>query len=73
LDDWYGAKEKNYEIFAAQYPVSKEELDDQTTKIDAMAKWCDETEISFTPTIFINGYQLPDTYWADDLKYFLEE
>jgi len=73
LDDWYGAKEKNYEVFAGQYPVSEKELDAQTTKIDAMKKWCDDVEISFTPTIFINEHQLPDAYSVSDLKYFLEE
>jgi len=76
LDSWYdGVKteEKNYEVFAEQYPISKEELEAQTSKIDAMKKWCDDTEIAFTPTIFINGNQLPDAYWIEDLRYFLEE
>jgi len=73
LDDWYGAKEQNYEVFAAQYPISKEELDKQASKIEAMKEWCDEVEIAYTPTIFVNGHQLPDAYWVEDLKYFLEE
>jgi len=76
LDDWYSSVrtvQKNYEVFAAQYPVSKEELDKQASKINGMKKWCDDVEIAYTPTIFINGHQLPDAYWIDDLKYFLEE
>jgi len=70
LDDWYLAKEKNYDQFAAKYPMNGE-LKQQEDKIEAMRKWCDETEISFTPTFFINGYQMPDIYTVEDLKYFL--
>jgi len=73
IDSWYNAKEKNYELFAIQYPVSEEELNKQITKIEAMKEWCEEVEITFTPTVFINGHQLPDAYWVEDLKYFLEE
>jgi len=32
---------------------------------------CDKTEIVFTPTFFINDYQLPEIYNVADLKYFL--
>ena len=42
-------------------------------KIEAMDKWCKAMEISFTPTIFINGHQLPDAYSIEDLQYFLLE
>nr|WP_247680060.1 vitamin K epoxide reductase family protein [Chitinophaga polysaccharea] len=70
LNEWYLAKEKNYDQFAAKYPMNGE-LKQQEDKIDAMHKWCNETEISFTPTFFINGYQMPDIYTVEDLKYFL--
>ena len=45
----------------------------QASKIEAMFKWCDDMEIIATPTIFINGYQLPDAYDIEDLQYFLLE
>lgn len=38
-----------------------------------MEKWCKETDIRFTPTIFINGYELPAAYDIEDLNYFLQE
>jgi uncharacterized membrane protein/thiol-disulfide isomerase/thioredoxin len=72
LDDWYLAEAKDYDKFAAKYPMNGELLK-QVDKIAAMEKWCRATEIAFTPTIFINGYQLPDTYSIEDLKYFLLE
>ena len=72
LDNWYLAESKNYEIFAAKYPMN-DELLKQGNKIEAMEKWCKATDIRFTPTIFINGYQLPDAYSIEDLQYFLLE
>jgi hypothetical protein len=36
-------------------------------------KHCESSEIYFTPTIFFNGFQLPDAYSIGDLKYFPAE
>jgi protein-disulfide isomerase len=70
LDDWYFADKSEYEVFAAKYPMNKE-LKRQNEKLDAMRIWCDKTGINFTPTFFVNGYQLPEIYSVSDLKYFL--
>ena len=72
LDDWYLSDTKNYEVFAAKYPMNGE-LSKQGNKIDSMAIWCKQMDIQATPTIFINGYQLPDAYSIEDLQYFLLE
>ncbi|HEY5464668.1 MAG TPA: cysteine peptidase family C39 domain-containing protein [Hanamia sp.] len=70
LDDWYLAEKKDYAVFASKYPLNGE-LKLQGDKIKAMREWCDKTGISFTPTFFVNGYQLPEIYSVADLKYFL--
>ncbi len=72
LDDWYLAPKKDYNLFAAKYPKNGE-LKKQESKIDEMSKWCTATEIAYTPTIFINGYQLPAAYSLGDINYFLAE
>ena len=72
LDDWYLPEKKDYELFAAKYPMNGELLE-QGNKIEAMDKWCRAMDIQATPTIFINGYQLPDAYSIEDLEYFLLE
>ena len=72
LDDWYLTEKKDYDLFATKYPLNGELLK-QDNKIEAMDKWCKGMDISFTPTIFINGYQLPDAYSIEDLQYFLLE
>ena len=70
LDDWYLADKKDYESFAAKYRMNGE-LSQQGDKISAMHTWCIKSEIAFTPTFFVNGYQLPNIYKVSDLKYFL--
>jgi uncharacterized membrane protein/protein-disulfide isomerase len=70
LDDWYLAESKDYEAFAAKYPMNGQ-LKQQTEKVKAMHEWCNKEEIAATPTFFINGHQLPDMYSVADLKYFL--
>jgi len=73
LDDWYLSETKDYyELFAVKYPMNGELLK-QGKKIEAMDKWCKAIGIKHTPTVFINGYQLPDAYDIEDLQYFLLE
>jgi uncharacterized membrane protein len=70
LDDWYLPDDKDYDAFAAKYPMNGE-LKKQDEKIKAMNQWCNEVKIEFTPTFFVNGYQLPENYNISELKYFL--
>jgi protein-disulfide isomerase len=72
LDNWYLAEKKDYEIFAAKHPMNGE-LQQQGSIIAAMENWSKEMKVEATPTIFINGYQLPDAYNIEDLEYFLLE
>lgn len=70
LDDWYLADKKDYATFAAQYPMNGE-LKLQDAKVEAMSTWCNEAEITHTPTIFVNGYRLPENYNVEELKFIL--
>ena len=72
LDDWYLADKKDYARFATKYPMDADH-GKHADKIEAMFKWCDDMDISFTPTLFVNGYQLPEAYNIADLQYFLLE
>ncbi|TAG12472.1 MAG: hypothetical protein EAZ35_09210 [Sphingobacteriia bacterium] len=70
LDDWYLAKKKDYDLFAAKYSMNGE-LMEQTEKITKMMQWCDKANIQYTPTIFLDGYEIPKTYQIKDVNYFL--
>ncbi|MDF2434344.1 MAG: hypothetical protein JWP44_3975 [Mucilaginibacter sp.] len=67
LGDWYNAKEKNYEAYVKTYPVAVD-FELQKEKLVAMSNWCQLENIQFTPTYFVNGRPLPDTYTIEDLK-----
>lgn len=69
LNDWYKQGSKKYDTWAAQYPVTfNEEMNIVTEKQKA---WCELTEITFTPTILVNGYKLPEPYRLEDIKFLL--
>ncbi|MEE1963463.1 vitamin K epoxide reductase family protein [Allomuricauda taeanensis] len=67
MDSWYLAKDKDYEQFAKAYELNGELLR-QDHKVLAMNEWCKAEKITHTPTIFINGYELPKEYSVDDLR-----
>ncbi|WP_212002629.1 vitamin K epoxide reductase family protein [Chitinophaga sp. HK235] len=69
LDDWYLASKKDYTAFAGKYPMNGE-LKEQKEKMAAMRNWCNVMKIRATPTIFINGSELPDGYRVNELKNF---
>ncbi len=69
LNDWYKQGSKKYETWAAQYPVTFN--DDMNVVTEKQKAWCELTEITFTPTILVNGYKLPDPYRLEDIKYLL--
>lgn len=70
LDDWYLSAKKDYSVFAGKYPLNGE-VEAQSNNVQAMSKWCHDTNIAYTPTIFLNGKRLPDTYTIEELKNIL--
>lgn len=70
LHNWYGQERKDFEKWAAQFPVRQQATGHEKT-LEKHAEWCKKAEIAFTPTIFINGYKLPDPYHLEDLKYMI--
>lgn len=70
LDDWYLMGNTDYERFALKYPINREQKN-QIEKIKAMYRWNISEKIAYTPTFFMNDFQLPEIYNVSDLKYFL--
>ena len=70
LKFWYGSKQKKYELLQERYPL----VLDQKAKVELLQKqneWAWNAQISSTPTIFLNGYRLPEPYEVKDLKFLL--
>lgn len=72
LDTWYHDEKKEYEMFADKYPLNGE-IEKEKANMDNMITWCKENTISYTPTIFFNGHELPSAYDLEDVQYFLQK
>ncbi|MFT4092194.1 MAG: vitamin K epoxide reductase family protein [Niabella sp.] len=72
LDDWYGSPQKDYAAFAAfakKYPVKDNTLSSQDEKIRQMDEWCRINNIKATPTIYLDGYSLPENIILKQIQY----
>src|SRR5690606_30797867 len=64
LNDWFMTM--NYEKFIDKYPIAeKVDVSDWMKRQEA---WVTEANIKVTPTIFINGNELPKSYSVNDLN-----
>jgi len=68
LAHWYTKKE-NFENWSVKYPMANIDNNHNMTKMQK--EWCEMADITFTPTILINGYKLPNLYSPEDLRYLL--
>jgi protein-disulfide isomerase len=67
LYDWY--KYMDLEKFKNIYPL-KTSIDIYK-KLKEQQDWSEKTQIKFTPTIFINGFEMPVQYRAKELIYLV--
>lgn len=64
LQEWF--KHMNYEIFTAAFP-NRNKIN-VTSILLQHEKWSKSSDIRFTPTVFINGRELPTGYSVDDIN-----
>lgn len=69
LNEWYAGDRFDYNKFISKYSFLN--MDKHEKKITDMNAWCKKSHITYTPTIYINGYRLPQQYDVEDLKYCL--
>lgn len=70
LSDWYNNDNKNLEEFIRLHPIREDNSSKNKSNAISMFDFCVKNKISYTPTIFINGYELPEIYNFSDLLYF---
>jgi len=59
----------DFEKFKSKYSILRNfDVNDSLKKHET---WGRETNIKFTPTIFLNGYELPKVYNIEDLKFMI--
>lgn len=72
LSDWYNNEHKDINVFKEKYKLSAKEYSRNKENARLMYEFCKKMEITGTPTIFINGYEMPDIYSINDLQYCLD-
>lgn len=71
LSDWYSSPQKDPNAFLQKYPVSKQYTPESMAEAERMLDFCKKAKIEGTPTIFVNGFELPSNYLVEDLMYCL--
>jgi len=70
LHDW--SKNMNLDKFSDLYSLNGKAEANVDEILNQCELWSDEAKIQFTPTIFINGYELPKRYKVNDLKLLIK-
>lgn len=70
LTDWYKQPEKDFTAWAAQYPIVLG-LTDWIAIAAWQREWCLMANITTTPTLFVDGYQLPQQYQLSELRWLI--
>ena len=69
IGEWFNGGKYDKEIYFKKYgfDINAEEVEKEHALHIA---WKEQANIRATPTVFVNGYELPDVYTIEDLKYF---
>lgn len=69
LHAWYHEKDKQYDKWALKFPVSIPPAISQVSK--KQKEWFNKVKITATPTILVDGHELPEPWRIADLKYLM--
>ncbi|RZJ77469.1 MAG: hypothetical protein EOO47_16725 [Flavobacterium sp.] len=71
ISGWYGDKDKDLDRFINDYPLKFSD-NEASNFLKLQAGWCENVGIVETPTIFLNGYILPNLYDLPELKFLID-
>ena len=70
ITDWFASTDKSLSKFQEKYTVQLS-LVEATKQLKAMNEFCTAEQINATPTIYVNGHEMPANYNVADLQYCL--
>jgi uncharacterized membrane protein/glutaredoxin len=70
VHEWYSIVDKDPGIWISKFSGSSD-AEGAELVLRKQAEWCSAVKIVQTPTIFINGYKLPDPYKLEDIRYLI--
>lgn len=65
---WYSSNQKKQDLLEAAYETDKANMPVVAEQLAAMQAWCNAADITHTPTIYLNGHRLPNTYQIADME-----
>ena len=71
LKDWYNQREKDANLFIEKYKVNINSTEALKVHINLMQSWRIKEKIEYTPSIFVDGFELPKEYGVEDLENIL--
>ena len=66
MHQWYTSTNKNVEEWTKTINIDKEKMAEPQLQVHE--EWCKMAEITATPTIYLNGRQMPLSYTLDDVE-----
>lgn len=71
LRSWF--ENKNLKLWLAIYGSATLDIEKTDSILNLHNSWCKENNITFTPVIFIQGYQYPEMYDRKELIFFIKD
>lgn len=73
ITDWYENGTRDFNTWVKNHPLKNpENMERAAALLEAHALWCAEAKIRKTPTLYINNRELPEGFYASDVRYFLD-
>jgi hypothetical protein len=69
LNDWYAQDAKDYAQWAKRWSANPEQTPFEQAK--EHCDWCRAAKVDATPTVFVDGYKLPEVYRLEDVQLVL--
>lgn len=68
-NEWFNVGKNSPKDFYSKYPV---DINNKNVieEFQRQQAWSKKYKFHYTPIVFVNGYELPEDYIIDDLKYF---
>lgn len=66
LSEWYKNEERSIEKWQMQFEIVEKEKPFQI--IEQHSTWCKLAKIEVTPTLYLDGFKMPELYRLEDLK-----
>lgn len=69
INQWY--QDKDFEEWMKNFEFDEKYIDLADDFLEKHQGWAIQNQVNFTPTVFFNGYELPQEFTIQDLKFFL--